>query len=81
MKKALKNYAFIDSQNMKKAAMRDFFHFLSPTHPLILNFVDRIGGWVCCSSFLESASISKSTALTIRESEPKALVQLETQAL
>lgn len=69
MKPVHNNYAFIDSQKMKKAAVRDFFHHLLPAHLLILNFTNGFGVWVS-QQCLELASISASTAITIRKSKP-----------
>ena len=71
MKPSRNNYAFIDGWKMKKAAVRDFFHQLLPAHLLILNFTNGIGGWGAVSENPKSASISKSTAITILESKPR----------
>ena len=43
MKPARNNYAFIDSQKMKKAAVRDFFHGI--TRPFV---TPELHKWVWC---------------------------------
>lgn len=76
MKTARNNYALIDSQQMKKAAVCDFSHPLSPAHLLILNFTNGLGVW-------DATSVSR-TGVGFRiyrhsnlETQAQSLVQLE----
>ncbi|MCR4311257.1 MAG: hypothetical protein NUV54_01675 [Candidatus Taylorbacteria bacterium] len=72
MKLVRNNHTFIDSQKMKKAALCDFFHQLSSTQLLLLNFTNGFGVWDAAVYCPESASISESTAIAIWKSKPKA---------
>lgn len=70
----------MESRKMKKAAVRDFFHQLSPIRLLLLNFTNRLGVWDA-ATIVRMASIPSSTAITTWESKPEFPVQLEKRAL